>query len=312
MGYHPRIECKKIATFQTTRARASELWFVRNKELEQDILGYTAKYSKRYKIKLYAFAVEGNHIQFPAHFPKGNRAHFMRDLNSSVARAVPRRQSGFSGGHFWGRRYSAEYLPADEDIEEWFFYTVLQPVQDGLVDDIKNYPGYNCFEDAISGAVREYPVVDWKRYHDAKRWDPSVKIEDFITYYKLRYTKLPGYKNLSRKDYMELMREKLRVRTEVVLAERKGKPCAGPAALKKVRPGARPRKTKKTGRYDHRPRVLSKDDERRHQGKAWYFSIYSEYTKASAKYRAGDLTVKFPPGTYRPPAFTVAFETAMT
>ena len=37
MGYHPRIECKKVTTFQTTRSRCSELWFVNNKELEHEI-----------------------------------------------------------------------------------------------------------------------------------------------------------------------------------------------------------------------------------------------------------------------------------
>ena len=129
MGYQPRIETKKIPSFQTTRTRCSELWFVNNRELEHAILGYAAKYRKRYGVKLYAFAIEGNHIQFPALFPKANRAHFMRDLNSSIARAVPRYQKGHGGGRFWGRRYSVEYLPADADVEEQFFYTVLQPVR---------------------------------------------------------------------------------------------------------------------------------------------------------------------------------------
>ncbi len=81
MGYHPRIECKKITTFQTTRSRCSELWFVNNQTLEQEILGYAAKYAARYKVKLYTMAIEGNHIQFPTRFPKANWAHFMRDFN---------------------------------------------------------------------------------------------------------------------------------------------------------------------------------------------------------------------------------------
>ncbi|NDC37789.1 MAG: hypothetical protein EBZ48_07020, partial [Proteobacteria bacterium] len=155
MGYHARIESTKLGSFQTTRTRRSELWFVNNPELERAILGYAAKYVERYGVKLYAFAIEGNHIQFPAVFPKGNRAHFMRDLNSSVARAVPRYQKKFPPGPLWARRYSAECLPAAQDIEEQFFYTVLQPVQDGLADSIYKYRGYNCFEDAITGKVRK-------------------------------------------------------------------------------------------------------------------------------------------------------------
>ena len=312
MGYHPRIECKKITTFQTTRSRCSELWFVNNPTLEQEILGYAAKYATRHKVKLYAMAIEGNHIQFPARFPKANRAHFMRDFNSSVARAVPRRQASHPGGRFWGRRYSAEYLPGDEDIEEQFFYTVLQPVQDGLVDDIKDYPGYNCFEDAISGVTRKYSVVNWKAYNDARRWDPTVKIEEFTKLHDLRYERIPGYKNLPRAEYMKLMREKLRERTTQVLEERKSpkgtrQKSLGAKGVKKVKPGSLPRSTKTSSRYQHRPRVLSKDNERRAQGKAWYFSIYFKYREASEKYRAGNSRVKFPPGTYKPPTFTVGY-----
>ena len=312
MGYHPRIECKKIATFQTTRSRCSELWFVNNSALDQDILGYAAKYSAHHKVKLYAMAIEGNHIQFPAHFPKANRAHFMRDFNSLVAKAVARRQSSYPGGKLWARRYSAEYLPGAQDIEEQFFYTVLQPVQDGLVDDIKDYPGYNCFEDAISGVTRKYPVVNWKAYNDTRRWDPTVTIEEFTELHDLRYERLPGYKNLPRAEYMKLMREKLRERTVQVLEERQSpkgtkRKSLGAKALKEVKPGASPRSTKTSSRYQHRPRILSKDNERRAQGKSWYFSIYFKYREVSEKFRGGDLRAKFPAGTYRPPTFTVGY-----
>ena len=63
MSYHPRIECQDVASFQTTRARNSELWFVNNPELEETILGYAARYATRYEIKMYTLAIEGNHIQ---------------------------------------------------------------------------------------------------------------------------------------------------------------------------------------------------------------------------------------------------------
>jgi hypothetical protein len=101
MGYHQRIECKDIPSFQTTRTRNSELWFVNNPELENAILGYAARYTTRYEVKLYAFALEGNHSQKAATFPNANRAHFMRDFNSAIARAVSRYQPNYPGGRLW-------------------------------------------------------------------------------------------------------------------------------------------------------------------------------------------------------------------
>jgi hypothetical protein len=308
MGYHPRIETKKIATFQTTRTRCSELWFVNNEELEHAILGYLAKYRERYGVKLYAFSIEGNHIQFPALFPKANRGHFMRDLNSSIARAIPRYQKDHGGGRAWGRRYSVEYFPAGADTEEWFFYTVLQPVQDGLVNDIRDYPGYNCFEDAITGRKREYKVVHWKEYNDARRWKKAVRVEDFTETVELEYERLPGYGKLSQAEYARQMREKLKERTAAVISQRESGPkCVGRAALLKVKPGTLPRSTKTSTATDHRPRVLSKNKERREKGEAWYFRIYFKHKEASARYRKGELDVKFPKGTFKPPLYTVAY-----
>ena len=76
MSYHPRIESKDHTSFTTSRCRNSELWFVNNKNLESRILAYLAKYTTIYEVVLYGFAIEGNHLQMEADFPKENRAEF--------------------------------------------------------------------------------------------------------------------------------------------------------------------------------------------------------------------------------------------
>jgi hypothetical protein len=306
MSYHPRIECKDVASFLTTRARKSELWLVNNRDLEEAILGYAARYATRYEVKLYALAMEGNHIQKTAEFPNANRAFYMRDFNSAVARAVPRYQPDHPGGPVWERRYSAEYIVENLDIEDRFFYTVLQAVNDGLVDDIRDYPGYNCFEDAITGTERQYKVVRWKEYNDAKRWKKNVCIDDFTELHTLKYERIPGYEKLSQIEYASMMRRKLKKRTAAIIRARKGKPSVGAARLKEVKPGARPKKTKKSGPRDHRPRVHAKCPKSRSRGLDWYFLIYFEYKECSKRYRAGEEGVVFPAGTYKPPLFTVA------
>lgn len=82
MVYHPRIESKELASYVTSRSRNSELWFINNLRLEEAILGYLAKYLERYKVKLYGIAIEGNHIQGPAHFTlTWRRANFYNIYN---------------------------------------------------------------------------------------------------------------------------------------------------------------------------------------------------------------------------------------
>jgi len=307
MGYHPRIECTKLASFQTTRARNSELWFVNNADLEQAILGYAARYMTRYQVIMYALAIEGNHAHLTCRFPKGNRSQFMRDFNSSVARAVARFQQNYPGGRLWARRYSSEFLGANEDIEEYFFYTVLQPVNDGLVDDIRDYPGYNCFEDAVMGREKKYKVINWKKYNDAKRWDPEISLDDFTEICTLKFTRLPGYEKLSQTDYASLMRKKLQERTAKILEARKQSGSVGTKRLRRVMPGSLPKRTKTSGRTDHRPRVLAKNPKRHAKLSSWYFSVQFRYRDCSKRYREGHPDVRFPKGTYKPPLFTTAF-----
>jgi REP element-mobilizing transposase RayT len=302
MSYLIRVENREIGSFLTTRSRNSELWFINNSKLENEILSFAAKYKTRYGVKLFALAIQGNHIHIPALFPNANRAEFMRDFNSSVARAIPRFCPTYKGGRFWGRRYSSEFLPAAEDIEEYFFYTVLQPIKDGLVDKISQYPGYNCFHDAIWGVKRKFKVVKWKEYRDARRFNKRVKLCDFTEVVTLEYERIPGYDHLTQSDYAKLMMEKYEARRKLILEKRlgEGKKCVGRNMLNRVKPGTIPLNTKRSDRNAHRPRVLSISNERRAVFKAWYFEICFSYKESSLKYRRGDIRVEFPQGTYKP------------
>jgi hypothetical protein len=304
VGYHPRIESVDKASFLTTRTVESRLWFVNNPELDEAILGYAAKFAERYSVTLYALAIEGNHIQGPALFPNCNRADYMRDLNSCIARAVPRFTKEYFGGRLWARRYSSEFLPGDADIEEYFFYTVLQPVQDGLVEKISKYPGYNCFHDAIHGIKRRYKVVNWAAYNQARRNNKNVSIKDFTEYVELKYERLPGYEHLSQKEYAKLMLCKLEERRLTIVDERRkaGKGFLGTEALLNMPRGSLPKNTKQSHSTSHRPRVLSICPKRRAECKAWYFDIYFAYKAASLEFRKGNLRAKFPEGTYLPHA----------
>lgn len=302
MGCHPRIETSEHSDFITSRTRDSRLWFVNNEPLEQRILGLTAKYATRRTINLYGFAIEGNHLHIVAHNNKKNRAHFLRDLKSTVARAVSRFTPSFFGGSLWARRYSNEFLADPADIENYFFYTVLQPVKDGLVEKLSDYPGYNCFHDAVWGIKRTFKVMNWTAYYKATRWGKKVNKRDFLEEFTLEYSRLPGYETLSQKEYALLMTKRLEERRQEILKARvaEGKGFLGRQALKQIKPGSLPKTTQTSSRTTHRPRVLSACKVRRAEITAWYFDIYFRFKAASEAYRSGDITVGFPPGTYRP------------
>ena len=263
----------------------------------------TAKYTNRYNFSLYALAIEGSHTHQFIHTPDKNRAHFMRDLNSNIAKQVPLLCPEYPGGRLWERRYSSEMVPMHrDDIEEQFFYTVLQPVKDGLVSRLSEYAGYSCFSDAIHGRKRCFKEVDWKAFNKARRLDKKAKIEDFETSYYLEYKRLPGYEDLTQKKYAKIMNQKLFDRENEIIKQREleGRRFLGKEALVKMKPGTPAKNPKLSERFTKRPRVLSMCPKRREEALDFYFDCYEKFKKASVKYRYGDFTVEFPKGMYRP------------
>jgi putative transposase len=310
MGYFYRIEADNLVNFTTTRTQQSRLWFANNTPLEESMLGSLAKGVDRYKAKIYAFAIEGNHKHELIQFPEAQRADFFRDFNSDVARAVKRHCKDFIEGSCWARRYSNEFVPRDEDIEAQFWYIVLQQVQDGLVASIDEWPWYNCFYDAIKGREKEYKVRNWAKFNSDKRRKRNISLDDYTTMYTLKYERLPGYEHLSQKEYEKMMLKKLKEKTREIVKERRrqGKGFVGRTNLLKGKNGAFPRTTKRSGRWDHRPRVLCSCDKTRHEVLRWMFDMIHAYQDASYDYRLeGDVNAKFPPGMYKPPVFTARY-----
>lgn len=304
MGYHPRIETAQHATFNTIRTRGSRLWFVNNPALHNAMLGYFAKYAERYNVVLYAIAIQGNHIHYLATFPRMNRSEFTRDLHAAIAKIVPKYVPAFDSGNLWGRRYSSELLARPEDVEHYFFYTVLQSVKSGLAKRISDYPGYNCFHDAAHDIPRRFTVTDWAKYNAAKKRNPSVKLRDYQKIVTLRLNRLPGHEHRSQNDYAAYLQRQLETRRLELIKKRtdEGLGFLPQEVLLATKPGSTPLHTKTSTRDTHRPRVLSLCPIARAELLEWYFLNLAQYRLASKRYRAGDLGARFPEGMYRPHA----------
>jgi len=282
----------------------SKLWFVNNPRLVYLILAFLAKYQENRGVLLYAFVMMGNHFHLIASFPRANKAAFMRDLNSMIAKLVASGVEVFEGGKLWGRRYSDQTLVLESDVEHWFFYVALNPVSSGLMQKLSEYPSYNSFSDAVKGIERKHQLVDWTDYHNRKRYNPKLTIQDCTKTYTLRFSRLPGYEGMSDEEYRKIMFEKLEKRRQAVVKERfeEGKGFAGKEVLRATKPGEAPKSTKKRGA---RPILLSLCMEAKRLFLDWYLDIYAKYLLASKKYLSGEAFVEFPERTYKPPLFMV-------
>lgn len=300
-----RIESADVWSFVTSRTVNSRLWFVNDNPLEQHFLTYLARYREIHNVELYSFVIMGNHHHEVVRFPQLNRACFYRDFNARIAEGVRNLVEEFEGGPVFERRYSEQALPLEGDVEEQFFYSALQGVADGLCEFPDDYPGYNSFHDAINGVRRVFRHCDRATYNERRRYNKRLTPEDFTTEHILEFKRLPGYEKLTQREYRKMMLKKREERRQKLVAERRAKGLGflPKQKLLEVVPGTKPKSTKKSGRESKRPLVLTKCPEAKKIFLEWYFSIYEAYKVAVKLYRMGQLDVKFPPGTYRPPVF---------
>lgn len=298
----PRVETPEITDLITARTVNSALWFINNAKLQERMLAYLAKYSAKHGVILYAFVIQGNHYHLIARFPRGNRAAFEQDFNAIIPALVRKYVSSYPGGPFWGAPYVEQALSLAQDIKRRFFYCALQAPASGLAERISDYHSYNSFSDAASGITRWFKVVRWSEYNEKRRYNDKVTIAEFTDRFALTFQRIPGFEDMSKRDYCRMLHNELETRRVEIVNARKaeGKGYPSPEKLQQMEPGSLPRSTKKSTRNSYRPRVISESREAREQFLEFYFGVVRAYREASRRYRNGELNVEFPPGTYKP------------
>jgi len=301
------IENEKWTYLITTRTAGSRLWLIGNKELEERILSVLARYQEVHSVTIYSFVLMGNHYHLLANFPKRNRALFMRDFNSAVARLVGRYAKQHGRRSVWARRYGYQVVVRDEDIHHWFMYIALNPVSSGLVPDIEQYSSYNSIFDAHSGRERKYKWIDWTKYLLSKRSNNAVKPEDFSQEFTLRYSRLPGFDDLSAEKYEKIIQTQASERQKELIKQKRasGRGFLGIKKLKLQKVGSKPLNTKTSDRHSFRPLVLTLCAKAKKELLNIYFNILSVFKRVSEEFRSGNLSVVFPDGTYPPPRLLV-------
>lgn len=297
------IDDPKAYILTTCRTLDSKLWFLNNPILGVMIRAFLAKYQEKYGVEIYEFELMGNHYHLISRFPNGNRANFLRDFDAMIAKLVISLVPGFEG-KVWARRARCQVLLEPEDVKHWFFYVAMNPIISGVCRSLSEYAQYSGFADAISGQPKKYKIFNKTDYNNRIRYNKHLTQAECTSEHKLVIQRLPGYEHLSQREYWELMQKEFAARREVVVRERleQGLGFSTLEQQRAIKPGARPRRTKTSSRDTHRPLCLTLNAIARKAFLTWYFSVVEAYKEASRRFRAGELTVRFPPGTYRPSA----------
>jgi len=252
-----------------------------------------ARAQQRYKTKVFALVVMGNHVHLIVKTKGKNLSKFMGYVKSRITEGI----NLLTGkrGPLWSRRYDAQAILDDEASADRLAYCLDNPVQAGLVKSAEHWPGLNC---AFSMGDRDELEFE---YLDRTLWHKAGRPKDLRAYYRtstMKLSPLPQLRAMSRSLVRRSTESWLGCRYN---ASGSSKRELGIEAIFDTAFESRPKEPKRS----RRPYAFGSKENR-----SRYFQsvsmLYHAYESASERFYLGDYCVSFPPGMYRPPIAVAA------
>jgi REP element-mobilizing transposase RayT len=152
----------------TCRTVQGRFLFKPGPDFNDRFLGILGRAQRRHKLILNAVSVLSNHLHILA-VPESARqlADFMRDFKSKLAREV-NRLTGWSGSVF-ERRYEMTVVTSEDRAQiERLSYVLAQSVKEGLVEEVREWPGVHSAAALIDGTPLEGHWFDRTREFAAR------------------------------------------------------------------------------------------------------------------------------------------------
>ena len=251
-------------------------------QIAQYVLGWAAA---KHRILLHCFNFLANHEHTQLTDPFAAISDFARDLHMVIAKA-----RNASLGR-WENLYdnskpSYVRLEDPEAIRENTRYILTNPVKDGLVPRVKDWPGARSLPRFLDGGritVKRPPVF----FKDTDFWPDQVIIE---------LARPPGFEDMTTRDYRAMVTDDIKKVERDVQAEyaTEKKHFLGSKTILRQSPDDRP-KTREP-RRKLSPRVKTKDKWRRIEALQRIKTFEDEYRVAFLQFR-DNKQVEFPCGT---------------
>ena len=271
----------------TSRTLNAQLLLRPGADINNMIGSVLARYQEEFKIELFAYVILSNHSHLLLRAPLGNFDEFMENVNREISRRANRllgRQ-----GKFWHKRYRAQAVLNDKDLEQAFVYVVTNPVKHGAAPHPAEWAGLSSYRQNLSEKPEHFVFMNYSAR------DP----ERLKTTHNLTISPLPSLKGLDKEGRRDLLSRLLEERTAELAAERisQGAGFMTAESVRKIDPFSFPQQSRRspTGEcYSKDPETIKKFRREMRDRRRCYDS-------ASVRYRLGDRSVEFPLYTFKPP-----------
>ena len=264
------------------------------------IIGALAKALLLYPIRIHGFIFLSTHFHILATFPDVERmSNFMKHFTQKLSKEVGILHD-WKGTTVFPNRFKHVELSQEPEIEvARLRYILKNSCKEGLVMSPLDWPGVSSTEALITGEPMRGIWIDRRALSQAKSRGEDVTETDFTEELELRLTPIPSLDHLSPQAYRRLILDLVReIEDETVQMHRESQTVPlGIEAVLNRHPHHRPKPQEESPRpWFH---ALSRESRRAMRtALTWILAAYRE---AADRYRAGDLGVAFPEGTFPPP-----------
>jgi REP element-mobilizing transposase RayT len=301
MAYPVRHFEPQTIYFVTSRTIQSRFLLAPSDKTNELIGGILARAVRQCEVELFAYVFTSNHFHAMVRASSAvAMSKFMQRLQSNIAVKVGR-LVGWRG-RFFARRYSAEPIVDEGAQVERLVYILSHGVKEGLVSEVKKWPGLSCVQALLLGATTS--LHRWRNW--TQRWklevDEDINVDRFSEECPsdtelLTLTPLPCWSGLT-------ATQRGRVVAQLVAdidAAAPNKAKMGAADITTQDPHDRPRQTKHTPR----PKAHASTKALWIEAVRRYRAFVATFRQASRQWLDGGFDVEFPLNCFRPPPWSV-------
>jgi REP element-mobilizing transposase RayT len=302
MAYPVRHFDPQTIYFITSRTMQSRFLMAPSDKANELIGGIVARAVRQCEVQLYAYVFTSNHFHLMVRAPSAiAMSKFMQRLQSNIAVKIGRLVDW--RGRFFARRYSAEPIVDDDAQVERLTYILRHGVKEGLVSEVKRWPGLSCAQSLLEGG--DALPHRWRNW--TQRW--KMQVDKYINIGRfsedcpgdqesLTLTPLPRWGSFDRA-------ERGRLAAELIASiDREARDEALVLGAEKVisqDPHDRPLRSNHSPRPKAHASTVALWISAVHR----YRAFLAAFRRASNQWLAGISTVDFPPHSFRPPAWGV-------
>jgi REP element-mobilizing transposase RayT len=301
MAYPVRQFDPQTIYFVTSRTIQSRFLMAPSDKTNEFIGGILARAVRQCEVELFAYVFTSNHFHAMVRAPSAIAlSKFMQRLQSNIAIKIGR-LVGWRG-RFFARRYSAEPIVDDGAQVERLVYILSHGVKEGLVSEVKKWPGLSCVQALLEGGTAS--LHRWRNW--TRRWKMEIEEKTNIDRYAeecpsnsefLTLTALPCWAGLTPPQRGRLV---ARLVADIDAAA-PNKAEQGTKHITAQDPQARPRQTK----HSPRPRVHASTKALWIEAVRQYRVFVAAFRTASRQWLAGSFEIEFPMHCFRPPPWSV-------